>query len=61
MRYVADFIGMVKVRQTEIANSLAQGSAGDFPTYQRLVGEYSGLQMSLDILNNLLKEDEDDR
>jgi len=61
MRYVAEFIGAVKVRQAEIANSLAQGSAGDFSVYQRLVGEYSGLQMSLDILNNLLKEDEDDR
>jgi hypothetical protein len=52
---------VVKARQAEIANSLAQGSAGDFSVYQRLVGEYSGLQMSLDILNNLLKEDEDDR
>tara|TARA_R110000868_G_scaffold126363_2_gene333375 strand:- start:794 stop:979 length:186 start_codon:yes stop_codon:yes gene_type:complete len=60
MRYVSDFIAAIAVRQAEIAASLANGSAGDFNSYQRLVGEYSGLQMSLDILNNLLREDEDD-
>lgn len=60
MRYVSDFIDAVKVRQAEIAASLANGSASDFQSYQRLVGEYSGLQMSIDILNNLLREDEDD-
>jgi hypothetical protein len=61
MRYVSDFIAAVESKQAEIAASLANGSASDFNSYQRLVGEYSGLQMSIDILNNLLKEDEDDR
>jgi hypothetical protein len=61
MRYVSDFISAIKVRQGEIAASLAQGSAGDYTAYVRLVGEHSGLQMSLDILNNLLKEEDDDR
>jgi len=60
MRYVSDFLDAIKVRQAEIAASLANGSASDFNSYQRLVGEYSGLQMSIDILNNLLREDEDD-
>jgi hypothetical protein len=61
MRYVSDFIGAVKVRQAEIAAGLTHGNAVDFSAYQRLVGEYQGLQSSLDIINNLLKEDDDDR
>jgi hypothetical protein len=60
MRYVSDFIAAIEGKQAEISASLANGSASDFNSYQRLVGEYSGLQMSLDILNNLLREDEDD-
>ena len=61
MKLVADFIGAVKARQAEIAQGLAHGNAADFNAYQRLVGENLGLEQSLDILNYLLKEDEDDR
>jgi len=61
MRYVSDFISAVKARQTEIAQSLAQGSASTHEVYLRLVGEHAGLERSLEILNNLLKEEEDDR
>ena len=61
MRYVSDFIDAVKARQAEIDRSLSAGNAADFSAYQRLVGEHAGLESALDILNNLLKEDEDDR
>jgi hypothetical protein len=61
MKLVADFIGAVKARQAEIAQGLAHGNASDFNAYQRLVGENLGLEQSLEILNHLLKEDEDDR
>ena len=61
MRYVSDFIDAVKARQAEIGRSLLAGNAADFSAYQRLVGEHAGLESALDILNNLLKEDEDDR
>ena len=61
MKLVSDFIGAVKARQAEIAQGLAHGNASDFNAYQRLVGENLGLEASLEILNHLLKEDEDDR
>ena len=61
MKLVSDFIGAVKARQAEIATGLALGNASDFNAYQRLVGENLGLEQSLEILNYLLKEDEDDR
>jgi hypothetical protein len=61
MKVISDFIGAVKARQAEIAKGLAHGNAADFNAYQRLVGENLGLESSLEILNHLLKEDEDDR
>lgn len=59
MRYVEDFIGVIKVRQAEIASSLVSGNAVNFETYQRLVGQHQGLEEALNILNNLLKEDDE--
>ena len=58
MRYVSDIIDAVKARQTEIEKSLAQGYASNYDSYQRLVGEYAGLSTAIDIINNLLKEEE---
>lgn len=61
MRLISDIISAVKARQAEIAAGLAHGNAPDFAAYQRLVGENSGLDRALEIINDLLKEDEDDR
>ena len=61
MRIISDFISAVKARQAEIAAGLVHGNAPDYVAYQRLVGENLGLEQSLEILNHLLKEDEDDR
>ena len=61
MKVLSDFISAVKARQTEIVNGLAHGNAPDYNAYQRLVGENLGLEASLEMLNHLLKEDEDDR
>ena len=58
MRYVSDIIDAVKARQTEIEKALAQGNAANYDSYQRLVGEYAGLSTAIDIINNLLKEEE---
>lgn len=60
MRYVSDFIGAVKARQIEISESVIAGNCMTYEAYQRLVGTYAGLEEALDILNNLLKEDEND-
>lgn len=59
MKTVEDLIGALKARQLAIAVSLAGGTAATWEAYQRLVGHYQGLQESLDILNNLLKEDDE--
>jgi len=40
---------------------LSTGNAADYASYQRLVGHIAGLDEALEILNNLLKEDDDDR
>lgn len=61
MSTVADLIGGIKARQSEIAMSLAAGHAGNWESYHRMVGQYAGLQEALDILDSLLKEDDDDR
>lgn len=59
MRYVSDIIDAVKARQVVIEKSLAQGTAANYDSYQRLVGEYAGLSTAIDIINNLLKEEEE--
>ena len=60
MRTVEDLIAAIKERQGKIADSLARGSVSTWESYQRLVGQNLGLQEALDILNNLLKEDENE-
>ena len=59
MRYVSDFIGAVKARQTEVTESVIAGNCMTYEAYQRLVGIHAGLEEALEILNNLLKEEED--
>ena len=58
MALVSDLIGAIKERQTAISNSLVEGHAVNFETYQRLVGQHQGLREALDILDSLLKEDD---
>lgn len=50
----------IKQRQQEIAESLVNGNCVNFESYQRLVGQYQGLEESLNILNNLLEEEKKD-
>lgn len=60
MRTIGDLIGGIKSRQAEIASSLAAGNAANWETYHRMVGHHAGLQEALDILNDLIKEDENE-
>jgi hypothetical protein len=60
MKTLSDLIGAVESRQAEIRLSLADGNAASWETYQRMVGHYAGLAESMQILNQLLKEDNDD-
>ena len=59
MKTLSDLIGGIKSRQAEIAASLAAGNAANWETYHRMVGHFQGLQESLEILSNLMKEDEE--
>ena len=60
MRYISSLISAVKARQEGIRYSLAEGNAVNIESYQRMVGQYAGLQESLDILDNLMKEKDDE-
>ena len=59
MRYISDVISAVEARKVTIEKALAQGTASNYDSYQRLVGEYAGLQTAIDIINNLLKVEEE--
>ena len=60
MKTLSDLIGGIKVRQVEIVSSLVAGNAANWESYIRLVGHNAGLQEALEILNNLMKEDENE-
>jgi len=60
MQYVSDLVGAIKAQQSTIAESLVNGNAVNFETYQRLVGQHQGLAEALVILDNLLKKDDED-
>ncbi len=59
MKTLGDLIGAIESRQAEIRLSLADGNAASWEAYQRMVGHYSGLKEALEILNDLLKEDDE--
>jgi hypothetical protein len=50
-------IHRVKIRQAELQVSLAQGIPATWDGYQRMVGEYQGLQKTLDIIDDMLEEE----
>jgi hypothetical protein len=60
MGHIADLIAGIKASQGDIALSLARGNASTWEAYQRMVGQYQGLEQSLEILNNILKEPDED-
>jgi hypothetical protein len=57
---VSSLIFLIKQKQREIAESMANGHCANFESYQRLVGSHAGLQETLHIINNLLEEERRD-
>lgn len=53
---IEPILHVVKLRQGEIALSLAAGNAITWEAYQRMVGENQGLQFVLDSINRMLDE-----
>jgi hypothetical protein len=59
MKTISDLIGGIKASQGEIALALATGKAPTWEAYHRMVGQHQGLEDALEILNNLLREDDE--
>jgi hypothetical protein len=59
MDLINGLLHALKVKQEEIKNSMVNGNFVNFESYQRYVGIYQGLQEALDILDNLMKEEDD--
>jgi len=55
---IAQLLHLLKQRQAEIRMSLVETPVGNYDSYNRLVGEYQGLQWTLDTLNAKLAENE---
>ena len=53
---IEQLIHRIKVRQAELQVSLAQGTPMTWEAYQRMVGEFQGLQTALDMIDNMLEE-----
>jgi len=59
--FISEIIGRVKAEQKSIADSVTAGfNVNSFEDYQRLVGRHEGLMLTLDIINQLLTEDDED-
>ena len=47
----------IKIKQSEISLALAAGAPMNWESYQRLVGEYQGLEDVINMINNMLEEE----
>ena len=54
---IEQLIHRIKIRQAEIQLALAQGTAGNWDTYQRMVGEWQGLEKTLTIIDQMLEDE----
>lgn len=50
-------IHRVKVRQAELQVALANGTPASWDGYQRMVGEHQGLQATLNMIDDMLEEE----
>jgi hypothetical protein len=60
MNFISSFITLIEQRKSEVSQAIIDGHVVNFESYQRLVGQYQGLEESLTILNNLLEEQKRD-
>lgn len=54
---IEQLIHRIKIRQSELQVSLAQGNAMTWEAYQRMVGEFQGLQTTLDMIEAMMDEE----
>lgn len=59
---ISELIGRINSTKEAIAETVAAGHGVDnFEKYQRLVGRNEGLQIALDLLNDILTEDTEEQ
>ena len=59
--FISEVIARTRDEQAKLAETLTAGSnVNSFEDYQRLVGRFEGFKEVLDIINEILREDEDD-
>lgn len=58
---ISEVIKRLKSADKDLTLAISSGvNVHDYATYQRLVGQKNGVQESLDIINQILSEDEED-
>ena len=55
---IEQLIHRIKIRQSELQVSMAQGNPASWEIYQKMIGEYQGLQNALDMIDQMLSEDD---
>ena len=59
--FISEIISRTRDEQAKLAETLTAGSnVNTFEDYQRLVGRCEGFKAVLDIINEILREDEED-
>ena len=59
--FISEIISRTRDEQARLAETLTAGSnVNSFDDYQRLVGRYEGFKQMLDIINEILRSDEED-
>ena len=59
--FISEIISRTRDEQAKLAVTLTAGvNVNSFEDYQRLVGRHEGLMLTLDIINEILTEDEED-
>jgi hypothetical protein len=59
--FISDIITRTREEQAKLAETLTAGNnVNSFEDYQRLVGRHEGFTATLDIINEILREDEED-
>jgi hypothetical protein len=59
--FISEIIARTRDEQAKLAETLTAGSnVNSFDDYQRLVGRFEGFKEVLGIINEILREDEED-
>jgi hypothetical protein len=60
MNPIADLVRDIEARQAEICRSLAAGNAANWESYQRTVGMYLAFEQTLQMIDSILRDEDED-